>query len=98
LAERLITPKNKKENIQTLTDVKRGDIISFIVSSENDTNSDSFDWQPTISRADNSELLTNAKTDFCGSDRWPLGRQKSQSPLSQLAQVLLMSNEFMFVD
>ena len=98
LAERLVTPKNKRENIQTLTEVKRGDIISFIVSSENDTNSDSFDWQPTISRADNSELLTNAKTDFCGSDRWPLGRQKSQSPLSQLAQVLLMSNEFMFVD
>jgi len=98
LAERLVTPKNKKEKIQAHTDVKRGDIISFIVSSENDTNSDSFDWQPTISLADNGELLTNAKTDFCGSDRWPLGRQKSQSPLSQLAQVLLMSNEFMFVD
>lgn len=43
LAERLVTPKIKKENIHTLTGVKCSDIIRFIVSSENGTNSDSFD-------------------------------------------------------
>ena len=30
--------------------------------------------------------------------RWPIGRARPQSSLSQLAQVLLMSNEFMFED
>ncbi len=98
VSEYSCTPQNKKVPTHISTDVQRGDIMSFIVHNEASTDSDSFDWQPQITRADNGELLTNAKTDFCGSDRWPLGRQKSQSPLSQLAQVLLMSNEFMFVD
>ena len=98
VSEYSCTPQNKKVPTHISTDVKRGDTVSFIVHNEASTDSDSFDWQPQITRTDNGELLTNAKTDFCGSDRWPLGRQKSQSPLSQLAQVLLMSNEFMFVD
>ncbi len=45
-----------------------------------------------------TEKLTNAKTDFCDKDGWPLNRPKPESPLAQLAQVLLMSNEFQFVD
>lgn len=98
LSEYLVEPKNMKATTQTTTDVKRGDIVSFIVSSENDTNSDSFDWQPRISQASTDKLLTDAKSDFCGTDRWPIDREKPQQPLSQLAQVLLMSNEFLFVD
>ena len=43
-------------------------------------------------------LLTKADTDFCGPAGWPLNREKPQTPLAQLAQVLLMSNEFQFVD
>ena len=43
-------------------------------------------------------LITKSDTDFCGPDAWPLNRTKPQSPLSHLAQVLMMSNEFQFVD
>jgi hypothetical protein len=98
LAEQLCTPQNKKVSIQLTADVKRGDTLCFIVHNEGGTDSDSFDWQPTISRADTGEVLTNAKTDFCDSSRWPIGRARPQSALSQIAQVLLMSNEFMFED
>ncbi|OYW73548.1 MAG: hypothetical protein B7Z37_21080 [Verrucomicrobia bacterium 12-59-8] len=98
LAEQLCTPQNKKVPVKLTTDVKRGDTLCFIVHNEGGTDSDSFDWQPTISRADSGEVLTNAKTDFCDSSRWPFGRAKPQNALSQLSQVLLMSNEFMFED
>ncbi len=98
LAEYLCTPQNKKVPTHLTAEVKRGDILSFIVHNEKSTDSDSFDWQPQITHADNGELLTDAKKDFCGADRWPIGRAKPQQPLSQLAQVLLMSNEFMFVE
>ena len=43
-------------------------------------------------------LLTDARRDFCGPDHWPVNRARPQGVLAQLAQVLLMSNEFQFVD
>ena len=98
VSEYFCTPQNKKVPTQITTEVKRGDLVSFLVHNETGTDSDSFDWQPQITRADNGELLTNAKNDFCDANRWPFGRPKPQQPLSQLAQVLMISNEFMFVD
>ncbi len=98
LAEQLCNPQNKNVPVKLTADVKRGDTLCFIVHNEGGTDSDSFDWQPTISRADTGEVLTHSKTDFCDASRWPIGRAKPQSSLSQLAQVLLMSNEFMFED
>lgn len=53
--------------------------LSFIVHNEKSTDSDSFDWQPQITRGDNGELLTDAKKDFCGSHRWPISAVKSLS-------------------
>ena len=82
-------------------EVKKGETLSFAVGSEGDTNSDSFNWVPEIHRLNadgTTTFLTNAKADFCGKDGWPMNRAKPQSPLSQLAQVLMMSNEFQFVD
>ncbi len=82
-------------------EVKKGETLTFAVGSEGDTNSDSFNWAPEIHHLNadgTTTLLTNAKTDFCGKDHWPLNRTKPQSPVSQLAQVLMMSNEFQFVD
>ncbi|MDB6120669.1 MAG: Protein of unknown function (DUF1553)/Protein of unknown function (DUF1549)/Planctomycete, partial [Verrucomicrobiaceae bacterium] len=83
--------------------VKKGDVLDFAVSAENgDTNSDSFEWVPEIQlpakEGAKPEVLTNAKADFCGKDGWPLNRTRSQSALAQLVQVLMMSNEFMFVE
>ncbi|MBE2287410.1 MAG: PSD1 domain-containing protein [Prosthecobacter sp.] len=97
LSEYLVTPQNKQLPTHLTTEVKKGDILSFIVHNEKSTDSDSFEWQPRITNA-SGDLITDAKNDFCDASRWPFGRQKPQSPLSQLAQVLLMSNEFMFVD
>ncbi len=98
LTEHLCSPKDKKVRVPLTTEVKSGDTLCFIVHNEGGTDSDSFDWQPTISRADTGEMLTNSKNDFCDASRWPIGRAKPQSALSQLSQVLLMSNEFMFED
>lgn len=83
--------------------LKKGDTLDFAVSAENgDTNSDSFEWIPEIQlpakEGAKPEVLTNAKADFCGKDGWPLNRTRPQSALAQLVQVLMMSNEFMFVE
>jgi len=82
-------------------EVQQGETISFVVDSEASTDSDSYSWIPKIERinADGGvNLITKSDTDFCGPDAWPLNRTKPQSPLSQHAQVLMMSNEFQFVD
>ena len=80
--------------------VKKGDVITFAVTCEGDTNSDAFNWTPVIERIlpNGNELITDARRDFCGPTHWPLNRSQPQSPLSQLVQVLLMSNEFQFVE
>lgn len=100
LAEYQATPQDKKVATQTTAEVKKGETLCFIVSSDDSTDSDSFNWDPKISRLEDgsSELLTDFKTDFCDSARWPFGRAKPQSAVSQIAQVLLISNEFMFMD
>jgi hypothetical protein len=98
LAEYFCTPQNRHIPTAITADVQKGDVISFIIHNEKGTDSDSFEWQPVITRADSGELLTNAKNDFCNANRWPFGRPQPQQPMSQLAQVLLMSNEFMFMD
>lgn len=103
VAEALAWPKQKIAplGVESL-EVKKGDVLHFSVSpEEGNTDSDTYEWTPEISRinADATvELLTNSRTDFCGKDQWPLNRAKPQSSLSQLAQALIMSNEFMFVD
>jgi len=82
--------------------LKEGDVLDFAVSAENgDTNNDSFEWVPEIQlpgKGGKVEVLTNAKADFCGKDGWPFSRLRPQSAIAQLVQVLLMSNEFMFVE
>jgi hypothetical protein len=83
-------------------EVSQDETLWFVVEAEkNDTNSDGFNWAPRIERVDPEGKLTEITrqdTDFCGPDGWPLKRTKPQSPLAQLAQVLMMSNEFQFVD
>jgi mono/diheme cytochrome c family protein len=77
--------------------VKAGEELSFVVGSEGETDSDSFIWAPQI--FEGNTLLTDAAKDLCGKNGWPIdNRPHAQTPLSQLTQVLIMSNEFMFVD
>ena len=101
LKDVLVAPASEEVVGLGKLDVKKGEILTFAVGGEGDTNSDSFLWAPEIHRVNadgTTTLLTNARTDFCGKDGWPLNRAKPQSPVSQLAQVLMMSNEFQFVD
>ena len=101
ITEAIADPKHKHADIDTKITVKKGEVLHFALSSEGQTDSDSYNWQAKISQVNadgTSTPLTDSRNDFCGADRWPLNRAKPQSPLAQLTQALLMSNEFMFVD
>jgi len=68
-------------------EMKAGDSLLFIVDSQGDQGFDGFHWAPKLS--DGRGSITDAKEDFAG---------PGLEPLAQLAQVLLLSNEFFFVD
>lgn len=95
-----VDAKGVADMVVQKTMVKKGDIITFAVTSEHETDSDSFEWVPVIERLEGGgrALVTNGQTDFCGPDHWPMGRSRPQNSLSQLVQVLMMSNEFQFID
>ncbi len=97
----LVPAKSKLPVAIGKLDVKKGEIIDFAVDSEGDTNSDGFQWRPGIHKLDadgKAVLLTQSDKDFNDGSHWPANRPRPESPLAQLAQVLLMSNEFQFVD
>ena len=100
--EQLVPPAGSAE-LNAELEVQEGEVVSFVVECvDGSTDSDSYSWVPRLERVDpvtgQAVLLTKADTDFCGPAGWPLNREKPQTPLAQLAQVLLMSNEFQFVD
>ncbi len=78
--------------------IAAGQTIDFVAMAGASDNSDSFRWtiQMTVHGDDGSSLVADSQADFSGPfesrAQEPLGR------LEQLAQVLLMSNEFAFVD
>ncbi len=69
--------------------VQPGDTIDFILDCAGDTNSDSFQWAPVIRDTMSGHTLASAAKDFGG---------PGTSAWEAYAQVLLCSNEFMFVD
>jgi hypothetical protein len=89
----------KVENLE----VKAGDIIDFVVSIHESLNNNDFLWAPIV-RMNGSAALRDANgyarewranKEFSG----PLAEdRKLLTPWEQYAQVLLLSNEFMFVD
>jgi hypothetical protein len=70
-------------------EVQAGDTLDFVVDGRDDGEGDGFSWAPTITLG---EKKWDAKVDFRGP------RPKPLSPLERLAQVLLQTNEFAFVD
>jgi hypothetical protein len=96
IKEVLVAPTKSEPVVVEAIKVQAGETLTFAVGSEGDTNSDSFEWKMVIHEGDH--VVTDARKDFCGVDGWPLNRTKPQTPLAQLAQVLMMSNEFQFVD
>jgi hypothetical protein len=101
LKEVHVKPKSQV-NMHLDVNAAAGEVLSFVVDSmDGNTDSDSYSWVPkieSVSATGARELITAADQDYCDAQGWPFNRSKPQSPLSQLAQVLLMSNEFMFMD
>ena len=68
-------------------EVKAGDELWFVADSRGEVAFDSFRWAPKIS--DLKGLISDAENDFSG---------PGLAPLAQLAQTLLLSNEFFYID
>ena len=73
--------------------IKRGETIDFVVDCVGNTGWDTFEWTPRI-RLDGGEREWSAAKDFPLSDP----RKDPLDAWERLAQALLLSNEFMFVD
>ncbi len=69
--------------------VTAGDTLDFVVECRSDARGDAFTWSPVV-RMGKTEW--NASSDFSGPAPAP------RTPWERLAQVLLLSNEFLFVD
>lgn len=88
LGEWTVPPNGNKETEVTVQ-VVAGETVDFLVESTGDEAFDGFRWAPVIT-ADGAQVpLAEARAGFSGPslDRWPL-----------FAQVLLLSNEFLYVD
>ncbi|MEO8497426.1 MAG: hypothetical protein ABI614_20335, partial [Planctomycetota bacterium] len=76
--------------------VKSGDTLDFLTDCRENPNSDSFQWRVTIRQANDVEGGKTAEwkseRDFDGPQVEPLG------PWQLLAQTLMLTNEFMFLD
>lgn len=93
--------REEKETPAPRIKVKAGDAIDFAVDCRKSDSNDDFRWPVTITwkarvdAADSSWRRWNSVEDFSG----PLVEAgEPLSPLARLAQTLLMSNEFVFVD
>ena len=84
-----------------LLEVEKGEIIDFVVDIREVLNSDQYLWAPTISRVNSSTSDGNGSEVV---DVWDSRAEFRGSPFVELdpwvafAQVLLSSNEFIFVD
>jgi mono/diheme cytochrome c family protein len=72
--------------------VKAGDTIDFVVDCQKNSGYDTFTWKV---RVRGGETLFASADDFEGP---PMTPPPPLSPLEKFAQVMLMSNEFLFVD
>jgi hypothetical protein len=72
--------------------VQKDETIDFVVDIGEGLNSDQFLWNITVREQGGDATVWNSEADFGGPAANPL------TPWEQLAQVLLCSNEFLFVD
>ncbi|MCA9067625.1 MAG: DUF1553 domain-containing protein, partial [Planctomycetaceae bacterium] len=80
-------------DVDSLT-LKAGDTVDFVVDIDKVLNSDQYLWSVEITEVSETNKATvwNSKTDF------PKAETQKLTALEQLTQVLLCSNEFLFVD
>ncbi|MEN8736554.1 MAG: DUF1549 and DUF1553 domain-containing protein [Akkermansiaceae bacterium] len=87
LAEWSVAPTSKKRTRYHNISIKKGEKLWCVVDSMGNQDSDSFHWDPKF--FDGEREIANAVTDFTG---------PSLPPRAQLAQALLLSNEFFYLD
>jgi mono/diheme cytochrome c family protein len=78
-------------------EVKKGDYIDFVADLRQDVSFDSFAWAPRVRYLDSTggkREAWNAKNDFAA----PARERKPLTAWEKYAQVLLLSNELMFID
>ena len=76
-------------------ELKKGDTLDFVVDLAGGLNSDDFKWSPVIKATESEPSEWSAKRDFAGPPPPP---PQPLDPWEQYAQVLFLSNEFVFVD
>jgi len=87
--------ENKAEIKLENVELKKGDTLDFVVDYRANLNSDMFKWAPVIKATESQPSEWSAKKDFAGR---PVPPPRPLTPWEQYAQVLLLSNEFLFVD
>jgi hypothetical protein len=91
------------ETKMTRVEVKKGDTIDFVIDCRAEESFDAFAWAPVIRMVESPAtavggdmtLEWSAAAGFSGPPGKP---RKSLTPWEKYAQVLLLTNEFMFVD
>ena len=89
------------ETMMSRIEVKKGDTIDFVVDCRENETSDSFVWAPVIrlveapGNAAGGTQQWSAAAEFRGPEAKP---RKTLTAWERYAQVLLLANEFMFVD
>ena len=92
IAEYEAAPKATVQSALERIEVAAGETLDFIVESKGDDNSDGFTWRTVLFSADG--ISYDAKKQFAG----PPPKTNPFTPWERFAQVLLETNEFMFVD
>ncbi|MEP3479345.1 MAG: PSD1 and planctomycete cytochrome C domain-containing protein [Fuerstiella sp.] len=85
---------NQSIKFDTRTTVQAGDTIDLVTYCQTNESHDSFDWQATIFQFADGQTVRkwSSESDFSPSKITRL------QPWAQLAQVLMMTNEFVFID
>jgi mono/diheme cytochrome c family protein len=79
--------------------VKAGEILDFTVDCREHTSSDGYRWAPVLRSLQMAEKTSGAqKTVWDAQADFKAPPPPKLTPLEQMAQALLMTNEFMFVD
>ena len=90
LGEWSVPPKGKVESKLGAMNLRAGDQVLFAVDCRENENSDTYFWEISIRESGDERLIAHSSRDYRGPQK--LGRW------GELAQVLLASNEFAFVD
>jgi hypothetical protein len=93
--------KRKQETIFERLEVKAGETLEFIVDCRADPDSDSFEWTPAVRALDAASQASGSVVNEWDAQQDFSGPKEPARPLTaweRYAQVLLMSNEFVFED